>query len=431
MVFGMLGLGGLTLPSGAQTPEHLNQNFLAMERDLEEDFESYFGEDLAEVTQAPDAVSATLQRLATQTGSRAGVLWVIPRQELLHLVLLTPGGSVIVKDFDSIPRDRILPVVQAFKREISDPSLDPKSSKVAKQLYDWIIAPYAEELKAQNIDSLLFCLGNGMRGLPLAALQDEEGQYLIEHYSVTSIPAFNLIDTDYEPLRQGKILAAGASQFSAMNPLPAVPVELDMVQSALRDTPVAAQGWQGRSLLNETFTTRKLKSELKTHPFNIVHLATHAEFLPGRPKQSYIQFQNKPLRLSKMGRVKWPKALDLLVLSACQTALGDPEAELGFAGIALKSRVKSAMGSLWSVSDVGTLALMSEFYHQLPQASTKAIALQQAQLKLLRGDIHVAQDELRTQRGPTSLPKAIALGQSTNFAHPYFWAGFTLLSSPW
>jgi CHAT domain-containing protein len=314
---------------------------------------------------------------------------------------------------------------------MSNPSLDPKQSQAAQQLYDWIIAPFeAEHLDPAQLDSLLFCLGNGLRGLPIAALQNEKNQYLIEKYSVASIPAFNLINTRYRPVKSGQILAAGASKFKELSPLPAVPFELEMIQSELRNTPVSSHQWKGRSLLNQTFTLDQWQSELSS-PFNIIHLATHAEFRPGQPKKSFIQFQDQRLKLAEMDQIQWPKDLDLLVLSACQTAVGDPQAELGFAGIALKANIKSVVGSLWHVSDLGTLALMNEFYHHLPQSPTKAIALQQAQLSLLNGKTHVQQDLLHSQRGQTPLPIEIALGQVSNFSHPYYWAGFTLLSSPW
>ncbi|MEM9137527.1 MAG: CHAT domain-containing protein [Cyanobacteria bacterium P01_F01_bin.42] len=404
-----------------------------MERRLEREFETYFGENLADVTQTPAEISKTLATLAHKTGSRAGVLWVIPREQELHLVLLLPDGAPIVKDFPNVPRDRLLETVRTYQREISDPSHDPKTSTAARQLYDWIIAPYEREhLSEAEIDSLLFCLGSGLRGLPLAALQKPNGQYLVEQYSLTSIPAFNLIDTRYRPAKRGRILAAGASLFDQLTPLPAVPMELEIVRSELRDSPESTRQWQGRSLLNQNFTLNNLKEELDATQFNIIHLATHADFKPGDPKESFIQFQDQPLRVGDLGAIPWPENLDLLVLSACKTAIGDPDAELGFSGVALKAQIKSAIGSLWSVSDLGTLALMSEFYHQLPQAPTRAIALQQAQLRLLRGEVRVGDNRLlHAQRGSRSLPSAIALGQNADFTHPYFWAGFTMISSPW
>jgi CHAT domain-containing protein len=95
--------------------------------------------------------------------------------------------------------------------------------------------------------------------------------------------------------------------------------------------------------------------------------------------------------------------LELLTLSACQTAEGDDRAPLGLSGIAIKAKVKSALGSLWSVNDEATYKLMSAFYTALLQDHTsKAQALQQAQLTLLR---------------------------DKQFAHPFFWSPFILVGN--
>jgi CHAT domain-containing protein len=111
--------------------------------------------------------------------------------------------------------------------------------------------------------------------------------------------------------------------------------------------------------------------------------------------------------------------------------LGNAEAELGFAGLALQSGVKSALASLWSVSDSGTLALMSEFYQQLQDAPTKAQALRQSQLYLLQNKDLFQGDRLVLSRGAVSVPQNLELSTDEDFSHPFFWAGFTLISSPW
>ncbi len=409
------------------------QNFFAMERELEQDFEGYFGKNLGEVTQAPSDIVQTLNRLAKETGSRAGIIWVIPREDHLHLVLITPDGGSIVKDLYDVPRSLLLETTKTFQAEMLDHSVNPKGSRAARLLHTWIIESFESEyLKPARLDALLFCLGNGLRGLPIAALQDDT-HYLIEKYSITSIPGFNLIDTRYQPFKPDLILAAGASQFKRLSPLPAVPTELKIIQAELQNASEAKGQWQGRSLLNQTFTLKNFKSELKHNSFRIVHLATHAEFKPGKPNQSFIQFSDQPLSLEAMDKIRWPQTMDLLVLSACKTAIGDPTAELGFAGVALKSNIKSAIGSLWDVSDVGTLALMQELYRQLPQSPTKAHALQKAQLQLLYGKTQVTNDRPRSARSLILRPEAIATESDsvTDFSHPFFWAGFTMLSSPW
>lgn len=416
------------MPVQAQT---LSEKVLNMERGLEQEFENYFGEDLAEVTQPPEAIAQTLARIGEETGTKPAVLWVIPREDHLHLVLITPGGEPVVKDLYEVSSANLRRTVDLFHLEMHSSPTEVKMT-AAQQLYDWMIRPYATDyLEAEGIDTILFCLGNGVRSIPLAALHDGE-QFLIEKYSVTRIPAFNLIQTDYVELQRGQVLAMGASEFQELNALPAVPTELSSVMRELRDArPVEAQ-WSGASFLNQEFTLSNLQQRVETDLPNVVHLATHAVFRPGEPENSYIQFWDTQLSLSEVQDVGWNSpSLELLVLSACRTAIGDDEAELGFAGIALRSGVKTVLASLWNVSDEGTLALMSEFYNQLGQTSTKAEALRQAQLRMLRGEVQVEGNQLLLSRGSVPLPTELSEAAITDLSAPYYWASFTLVSSPW
>lgn len=417
------------LPAQAQT---LSEKILAMEQGLEQEFEGYFGADLAEVTQAPEEIAQTLQRLAQETGTQPAVIWVIPRETELHLVLMMPGGTPIVRDLKDVPANHIREVVDAFHLEIHG-APNPGNLTAAQQLYDWIVGTFeAEYLQPQGIDTILFCLGNGVRSIPLAALSDGD-QFLIEKYSLTRIPAFNLIQTDYVDLHRGKILAMGASEFREQNPLPAVPTELSNVLWGLKSARPADAQWQGRSFLNQQFTLANLKLLIGAQSPNIVHLATHAVFRSGRPENSYIQFWDTRLSLTEMRGINWgtTQPLEILVLSACRTAIGDDEAELGFAGLALEAGVKSAVASIWNVSDEGTLALMSEFYQQLGTTSTKAEALRQAQLLMLRGDVRIEADQIHLSRGNVPLPAELSTTATPDLSSPYYWAAFTLISSPW
>jgi CHAT domain-containing protein len=126
-----------------------------------------------------------------------------------------------------------------------------------------------------------------------------------------------------------------------------------------------------------------------------------------------------------------PNVVELLTLSACRTAVGDVNAELGFAGLAVQAGVKSALASLWYVSDEGTLALMREFYRNLRQVPIKAEALRQAQVAMLQGKVGIKGGELRGLRGGIGLPPAIAQRGDRVLNHPYYWAGFTMIGSPW
>ncbi len=133
-----------------------------------------------------------------------------------------------------------------------------------------------------------------------------------------------------------------------------------------------------------------------------------------------------------MPQMGWNKPLvDLLVLSACRTALGDREAELGFGGIAFQSGVRSVLASLWYVSDVGTLSLMQEFYTQLQTAPTRSEALRQAQIAMARGKVTLKEGMLQTVRGELPLPPELQALGTIDLSHPYYWSAFTMIGNPW
>jgi CHAT domain-containing protein len=216
----------------------------------------------------------------------------------------------------------------------------------------------------------------------------------------------------------------GASEFQGLDPLPAVPTELD---SVTQTRPGSLQ------FLNADFTLDNLRRESRSQAYGIIHLATHAAFpaeTDDSVENSYIQLWDQRVRFQDLRSLGWhhEPQVELLVLSACETALGDPRAELGFAGLAVQTGVKSALASLWKVSDVGTLGLMASFYEHLndPDITIKAEALRQAQLALLRGEVAIENGSI----GEIPLPAAFVNAQG-DLSHPFFWSGFTLVGSPW
>ena len=117
--------------------------------------------------------------------------------------------------------------------------------------------------------------------------------------------------------------------------------------------------------------------------------------------------------------------------NSCQTALGNREAELGFAGFSVLAGAKSALASLWNVNDEATAGLMAEFYRQLQVTPIKAEALRQAQLAMIHGQVSIDGSQLRWQSGQAQLPAILARQGSQELSHPFFWAAFTLVGSPW
>ncbi|NJR17838.1 MAG: CHAT domain-containing protein [Calothrix sp. CSU_2_0] len=367
-------------------------------------------------------IRQTLNNISQQNGKKSALIYAIPTPNHLELILVTPGKSPIHKRIPKGKKDILVNIVSKFRTAIVNPN-SPRSEylNLGKQVHDLLIAPLETELQAQGINNLIFCLGGGLRTVPLAAISDGK-QFLVEKYSLGIIPAFNLLDFKPVNIRQTQVLAMGASQFKNQEPLPAVPLELSSITS---------NQWQGKSLLNQDFTLANLKKQRATFPFGIVHLATHAEFSPGSVKESYIQFWDTQVRLDEIKNLGLDKPpVQLLVLSACRTALGNPQAELGFAGLAVQSGAKAAIASLWTVDDGGTLALMTQFYQQLKANPIKSEALRQTQIAMLKQQVTLKNNP--AIRGSGSLPANIVANlDNRELSHPYYWAGFTLIGNPW
>ena len=406
-----IALGSCWLLSGGpghgQTSLELTKKVLQMERDREKEFEDYFGEDLASVSKTADDTAEDLERLSAETGTRSALLYVIPRKNHLHLVLIPPNGTPIVKDFYDVTDPQLFAVSRQFHKGIL--RMDAAQSETnGQQLYDWIIKPFEQELAAAEIDLLLFCLGDGVKDLALPALSND-GTYLIETYAMARIPAFNLIETDYKPFKTGQLLAMGASHFQdPMIPtLPGTKKEIAALSISLGET--SQSKWGVTRLEDQAFTQKQINRNLSKQPFSALHVSTHAQFQPGKAEASYIQLWDRKLKLNALNAIDWDQSeADLIVLSACQTALGDMDAANGFAGLALKAGVPSAIGTLWSINDQSTTELMKAFYVELPKSRTKAQALQSAQVAAIRGS-----------------------GGSIAMKAPYHWAGFSLISTPW
>lgn len=364
-----------------------------------------------------------LRNIHKETGKKTALIYAVPTPNQLELILVTPDTSPINKRISAAKRDTLNEVVKQYRTAVVNPDSKPKEYlPPAQQLYQWMIAPLEPQLKAQKINNLIFCLGTGLRSTPLAALHDGK-RFLAQKYSLGIIPAFNLLDYQPANIKNTRILAMGASEFPDNSPLPAVPIELSVITN---------NPWQGKALLNQEFTLQNLRSQRAQFPFGIVHLATHAEFSPGAVEQSYIQFWDKQLGLDQLNMLQLRNPnVQLLVLSACRTALGNPQAELGFAGLAVQSGAKAAIASLWSIDDGGTLAFMSQFYRQLKKSPLKSEALKQTQTAMLQQQVSLKNNSIIRGTVTTRLPEAIASLDNRTLSHPYYWAGFTLIGNPW
>ncbi|MGA0199774.1 MAG: CHAT domain-containing protein, partial [Prochlorotrichaceae cyanobacterium] len=289
----------------------------------------------------------------------------------LSLLVVTEQEIKQIQLPDVVNRIRVSQSIQLLRDRLMDQYNIRGYKPFAAQLYDWIALPIKEALVDTPVDNLIFVLGRGLRSLPVAALYNRRtDQFLIEEYGFALVPSISYLDSEAVSLRQTQALAMGASSFANNDnaPLPAVPFELDLIRQT-RPTQV---------LQNEQFTFENLQTILsqRQQAFSdqplIMHLATHADFgevIVLEPEDlqfrsslnfraasnrqikdiSYLQFFDRKLRLEELQDLELNKAgaVELFVISACNTATGNDNAELGFAGLSLQMGAQSAVASLW------------------------------------------------------------------------------------
>lgn len=425
------------------SPISIDTRFEGLEASFTNEFTSYLGLETPASTTLDEARDIA-REVEAATGIKPAFVYLnfVPAQsdllsrviipqatDQLELVVVTAQGGLVRRRIPEATRAKVFAAAREFRNQVTNPANVRNTSYLAsaQQLYGWFVAPIQADLQALSIGNLVFLPEAGLRSLPFAALHDGQ-QFLVEQYSVGIMPSISLTDTRYVDVRNTQMLAMGISASTqGQTPLPAVPTELNTLVLKL---------WRGRIFLDDKSTLANLQSVREQQPFGIIHLATHADFLAGPIDESYIQFWNDRLRLDQVQQLRWnDPPVEMLVLSACRTALGNEQAELGFAGMAVQTGVKTAVASLWYVSDAATSALMTRFYQSLSTAPIKAEALRQAQIGMARGTVFVDENGRLQGLGDLDglpLPAdsvADVLGQP--LSHPYYWAAFTMIGNPW
>ncbi|MGH1395915.1 MAG: CHAT domain-containing protein, partial [Trichormus sp.] len=347
---------------------------------------------------------------------KSAIIYPLVLQDSLELVLVTPDSPPIHRTV-AVKEEQLHQTITAFRQALTNPSRDIKTP--ARQLYDWLIKPLETELQQAGTQTLLYAPDGKLRYIPLSALYDGK-QWLVERLSVNHITAASLISLNTQPQQDLRILAGAFTQGSyqvalgnrrvAFSGLPFAGIEVKNLASTFPQT---------KTLFNQAFSPEVTVPQMDDYP--IVHLATHAAFVVGKPQDSFILFGNGDrVNLANIATWSLPR-VDLVVLSACETALGgqlgNGEEILGFGYQIQRTGAKSAIASLWTVDDGGTQVLMSTFYDKLAQGNiTKATALQKAQIELITGDF-------------VKNNKAISPINIGNLNHPYYWASFILIGN--
>ncbi len=335
-----------------------------------------------------EAKTENIDEVVDKTDSQTAVIYPIILKDRLEIILKLPTNDLehytITQQTDEIEKN-----LEELQRLLTEPNAINKIKELSGLVYSWLIKPRENKLLEMNIKTLVFVLDGSLRNIPMAVLYDsKEKKFLIEKYAVALAPGLQLVDP--KPLQRRKIyaLTAGVSQKRecgdrSFAPLINVKDELEKIQSVIP---------KHKRLLNKNFTEDNVRYQIKEASYNVVHIATHGEFSSNAEK-TFILTWNKLLKvknfdqLLRLGNSSKSRAIELLVLSACQTAMGDKRATLGLAGIAVRAGARSTLATLWSVDDKSTADLMIKFYKELENPKiTKAEALRRAQLDLLKKD---------------------------------------------
>ncbi|MEM6451173.1 MAG: CHAT domain-containing protein [Cyanobacteria bacterium P01_D01_bin.105] len=355
------------------------------------ELDNYFREACADVQSSGNAA---------QSDPNAAIVYTIVFSDHLSILLNLPNQA---------PQHIVVPisareVTQTAKRLRQE--LVIRSSReyfaVGKEAYDFLIAPIREVLDASGVNTLVFVPDKALQTIPLAALYDGE-HFLIEDYAIGLTPSLTLIAPSKwlveDAVKNQQTLIGGLTESrDGYSPLPYVEREVNSIAQTIDNS---------RVLLNQDFTREALAERLRNKAYPIVHIATHGKF-GSTPEETFLLAWDGRINVREVNQILQAnlgsrEGIELLMLSACETALSDPNAGLGLAGVTIRSGAKSTLGTLWAVNDESTSYFTENFYQQLMQPNTtRANALRETQLTLLN---------------------------DPQYRHPIYWAPYMLLGS--
>jgi CHAT domain-containing protein len=330
-----------------------------------------------------------------QIDPKAAVIYPIILPNQLAVIVSLPNQPLRYHK-TSLPQGEVERILTQMRQALRPTAFVEDWLPVTQKVYDLLLRPVESQLAATGIKTLVFVPDGLLRSLPMAALNDGK-QYLIEKYSVVLTPGLQLLQPQTKQQRMRGLLAGISQAREGFLALPNVAVEINQIKAEI----------PSQVLLDSSFTNQAFQKQIDSTPSPVVHLATHGEF-SSNADDTFILTWNGRINVKQLDQLLRSREgkqnpIELLVLSACQTAKGDKRAALGMAGVAVRSGARSTLASLWSVSDRSTASLMIEFYRELGKpGATKAEALRLAQVNLLHQD---------------------------NYTSPYYWAPFVLLGN--
>lgn len=326
---------------------------------------------------------------------RTAVLYPIMMAERLVILLSLPEG--LQQRSLPIGAETLSQEILTF-RNLLEKRTTNEFLKPAQDLYDLLLRPLEPTLSVAEIDTLVIVPDEALRTIPLGALHDGR-QFVIDRYALATVPSLRLIEP--KPLARFNLqpLLTGLSEpVQGFPALPYVENELTAIAELIG----------GDVLRNRAFSRGRVEQSLSATSHSVVHIASHATF-ESDSSGSFILTYDGRLDMDnleqfiKLSRFR-DQPVELLTLSACQTAAGDDRAALGLAGLAVKSGARSALASLWYINDRASSLLLADFYEQLRDQPgiSKARALQRAQ---------------------------IATKEDLRYRHPAYWSPFILIGN--
>ena len=388
-----LGLAELLLKQETSSDISLNKKAMLAARDTMErlktaELQDFFQD---ECSVAIRSKSAKIDR----TPKRTALLYPISLQNKLVLLATFPDGIKQKEVF--VTQKELKEVTLSFRKDLQD-STTIDFFQSARKLYDFLIKPLEKELKEHQINSLIIAPDGALRMIPFSSLHDGK-KYLIENYAVGTISAINLTEVSEFDASNAKILLTGLSD--SVQEFPA----LQSVEAELKDIKNIMNA--GSLYFNTGHNFSNLTHELQNNTYSVVHIATHGVF-GGSAEKTFLLLYDDKLNMNQLSQLieynnYKNNRVELLTLSACQTALGDERAALGLAGVAVKAGVKSVIATLWFVDDEATSLAIQEFYRQWRNSKISKIqALQNAQKMLI---------------------------SIRRYSHPAYWAPFLLIGN--
>lgn len=348
-----------------------------------------------------NAITAEINRSSTQNNptatlierinqvvkedSKAALIYPIILPDQVAVILKLPGQDNLLYHATRIDEESVKNKLNRLQQLLREIPFLKEGRELLHEVYTWLIEPWQTELETSGVKTLVFVLDGSLRHIPMAALYDGQEYLVQKKYNIVLAPSIQLLNIKPFNDEQLSVLIAGLTKERkdvGFPPLPLVPKQASLIKNIFKGSQV---------LLDEQFSKKAFQEQIKSPSYNVIHLATHGIFssnfddtfiLTGDDKININELGDFLEARKKIGR----EDIDLLVLSACETAKGDKRATLGIAGVAVKSGASSTLAPLWFADQESTTVLLVNFYQELVKNNhkmNKAEALRLAQKSLL------------------------------------------------